>query len=519
MDRSFLKHAAVYGAGTILVQAGGFLLLPIYLRCLTQEDYGVLDVTSLLAETLGAVLLLGGFRQALFAFYQQAGDEDERRRVVSAAFLLVAVAGALGLLLLAVAGPSLAGETLSLPLVCLAAAVVLLEPFTLLPLSLIQARTESGMYVIVVFLQFLIRVALCILLVRLLRWGVAGALAASAVTGALLGLVLSARELARGVRWPGFARLGAMVAFALPLVPGGLLFFVMNQGDRFFLLHFQGKAAVGTYALGYKLAMIGRLLSVTPLYMVWSSRMYAVAAGPGAPRAFGVVFTRVLASYVLVGLGLCLFADEIIAVLGGEGWGAAAPIVAPVVLAYLLQCGATLMDAGFFIRRRTGLKLVVTVAATAVMLLLYALLIPPLGAIGAALATLGGFAALAGFTWWATQKIFVVEYEWGRLAALLALGAALWAAGRALPAGWWGLPGKAALLLAAPALAWWTGLVRENEKRHTRELLRHLWGLWRLRRKQPECSGDGTGLDTDRSREGGRTDGQHELSGWHLATR
>jgi O-antigen/teichoic acid export membrane protein len=488
MDRSFLKHAAVYGAGTILVQAGGFFLLPVYLRCLTPDDYGVLDITSLLAETLGAVLLLGGFRQALFTHYQQAGGEADRLRVVSAAYLLVAVAGVIGGLGLLAFGPYLAGETLSLGLVNLAALVVLLEPFSLLPLALLQARIESGMYVIVVIAQFLVRVALCILLVRFLRWGVAGALTASAATGALFGLALSARELSRGVLWPGLPRLKAMVAFALPLVPGGLLFFFMNQGDRFFLLHFDGKAAVGTYTLGYKLAMIGRILSVTPLYMVWSSRMYAVATTPDAPRAFGQVFTRMMAAYVLVGLGLCLFAEETVLILGGRAYAAAAPVVAPVVLAYLLQCAATLMDSGFFLRGRMGPKLVVTAAAAAVMLALYVLLIPPIGAMGAALATLGGFAALALFTYWTTQRIFLVEYEWGRLTALLALGGALAAAGHALPAGWWGVAAKGALLLAAPAVAWWTGLVSEDEKGHTRGLLRQLTRWARPARSQPERS-------------------------------
>src|SRR5438067_13479492 len=89
MDRSFLKHAAVYGLANFLVQAAGFILLPLYLRCLDESGYGVVEVVGRLAETIGTCLLFGGFRQALMTFYQQAPDEAGRRRVVSATFALV----------------------------------------------------------------------------------------------------------------------------------------------------------------------------------------------------------------------------------------------------------------------------------------------------------------------------------------------------------------------------------------------------------------------------------------------
>ena len=59
---------------------------------------------------------------------------------------------------------------------------------------------------------------------------------------------------------------------------------------------------------------------------------------------------------------------------------------------------------------------------------LYIVLIPPYGGVGAALATLGGFAFLAVCTWRVTQWIFPVRYEWPRLAAAIALTAGLWLA-------------------------------------------------------------------------------------------
>src|SRR5262249_31142827 len=58
--QAFLKHAAVYGAANLLLQAAGFVLLPLYTRCLGPRDFGVLEVLGRLGETVSACLLIGG---------------------------------------------------------------------------------------------------------------------------------------------------------------------------------------------------------------------------------------------------------------------------------------------------------------------------------------------------------------------------------------------------------------------------------------------------------------------------
>ncbi len=470
MDRSFLKHAATYGLATLLVQAGGFVLLPLYLRCLSEADNGVLELVGRLAETVGTLLLLGGFRQALFTFYQQAGEELERRRVVTTAYLLIATAALIGALIFGVLTPWLSSDEVPAWLLYLAVAGILLEPFSLLPLTLIQARIESATYTLVVVAQFVVRVGLCFVLIRLLNWGVAGALSATALVGLGFGLLLSGRELARGIAWPSWLHVREMLAFALPLLPGGLCFFVLHNGDRFVLRGWATLAEIGIYAVGYKLAMIARLTSLVPFYMVWSSRMYAVAKENDAPRIFGQVFTRVMAAYLFAGLAVCLFAQELLTLLGGARWSVAAAVVPPIVLACGLQAAATLMDAAFFLRRRTSLKLAVTVYATLAMLLCYAVFIPWLGIHGAALATVLGFAVLLITTWSATQRIFYVDYEWRRLAGLFTLAIVLLALGWGFPLSVWGIVAKSVLLLCGPLAAWLLNLVTAEEKL----LLRHL---------------------------------------------
>jgi hypothetical protein len=73
-----------------------------------------------------------------------------------------------------------------------------------------------------------------------------------------------------------------------------------------------------------------------------------------------------------------------------------------------------------------------------------------------------------------TQRLFPVPYEWGRLALLIGLTAALVAAGELLlpTDGLGGAAARTAAWLALPALLWACGFLTPGERRTLRVLLR-----------------------------------------------
>jgi O-antigen/teichoic acid export membrane protein len=492
-DRSFFRHALLYGLSSVLVQAGGVVLVPLYARCLSKADFGALEVLGRCAEMAGTLLLISGLRQGLTAFYQQSKTDQEREGVFRATMLLLlALSLAGGTLMMSLAGPVCDffrpdPAAISAGLMRLAFLAVLLEPLSLMPMALLQARVESTTFVAVTASQFVVRVALCVALTAWLPWGVTGVLTATALTAAVYGVALSLRELLRGGAWPQREQLAGLFRFALPFLPAGLCAFLLQNGDRFFLLYWHGEEEVGVYGLGYKVALAVSTFSVAPLQMVWSARMFEASEAPDAPQVFGRAFTRILAAFLLVGLGVCLFEDEAALLLGGRAYAGAARVIAPVVLAGFFLSAAMLMDAGFYVRRRTGLKLGITASAAAVILVLYAALIPPYGAMGAALATLGAFAFLAFCTWRTVRRIFPVDYEWGRVSALVALAAGLWLASRPLPPAGWAIAAKAGLWLLWPLLVWVLGLASPQEKAHVRDAVRQALAWLRGGGKQEEA--------------------------------
>jgi O-antigen/teichoic acid export membrane protein len=201
-----------------------------------------------------------------------------------------------------------------------------------------------------------------------------------------------------------------------------------------------------------------------PLLMVWGPWVYELARLPDAPAVFGRAFTRMQAVYVFAGLGLCLLVDEGIALVGGAAYAESAAVVPVLVLAYFFLTAADLMDGAFYLRRRSDLKSAAALASTALILILYALLIPRWGAAGAAWATLGGLVGHAAVTWWLSQRVFPVGHEAGRQAVMLSLAAGLWLLARPLPMSVWAVPVKLGLWGLWPLALWKLGLVRAEEK-------------------------------------------------------
>lgn len=482
----FLKHAAVYAVGDLLLMAAGFILVPLYARWLSPAEFGSLELLDRVGEVAAICLLGRGLPLATIAFTKQSTDES-RRQAVAAAFLLGLGGLGAGAGVLAVAARPLEAAlgVDNRDLLWFAVGAALLECLVTVALAANQARLESGYYVVTSVAQFVFRVVLCIVFVVGLGWGVWGIVLASLLRSGAFGVALAVREWRRGLAWPNGATVRDMLAFVVPFVPTGLCFFVLNSGDRFFLVRGAGQEAVGVYGIGYKVALLAGLFSITPLNRVWSARIYEVAETEGAAEAFGRTASRILGAYLFVGLGLSLLDHEVIHVFAGASFAAATLVVAPVVAAYGFQAASVLMEAGFYVRRQTRWKPLIAAASTVIMLALYAALIPPLGVLGAALATLVGFICHATITLSVTQRIMPVKYEYRRLLGMAGLALVLWLVSRLLEPGLPSVPIKAVLWLLWPVLLVAAGLIAPEEIQFARALLGQCLGRGRHTGEDP----------------------------------
>ena len=66
--KKLLKHSAVYGTGTVMGKLVGFIMLPIYTRFLTPEDYGTYQLLVFTSNIISMVIAVG-ISHAVLRFY------------------------------------------------------------------------------------------------------------------------------------------------------------------------------------------------------------------------------------------------------------------------------------------------------------------------------------------------------------------------------------------------------------------------------------------------------------------
>ncbi len=465
-EKSFLTHAVIYGLGAIALQAASVVLVPLYTRYLSPAEFGVLEMLNRIGEVFSICLLANGIRLAAFTFYCQGKDEQDRRTTAATVLFAPAVILLGSGLVAAVLAPSLGGlaGVHNSWLLVVAIVLVMLEGTTVVPLVLLQARMESTYYVGVTGAMFCLRIVLTVAVVAGLGWGIWGVLGASGVTSLLFGVFLTWREFRQSSFRPDLKKLREILAFCWPFLPAGLCGMVLHNGDRFFLMNYCGADEVGRYALGYKLVVAVVMLSTDPLRQVWTVRMFQAFELPDASIFVGRVCTRILAVLVFASMGLCIFDQAFIGIIASPSYHDAVRVVGPVALAYFFWCAANLMDAVFWVRRRSGLKSWILLASCAVTLSLYAGLIPRYGAMGAAYATLGGMMTHCGITFVVSQRLFRVHYESGRLCAMLGLSLALTITAECMADDVPNLVTKVILWMSFPIILWTGGIVSEEEK-------------------------------------------------------
>src|SRR3972149_18788 len=147
--RRLVSHVLVYGFGNVGNRLVGFLLIPVYSRYLTPEDYGVLALVAMFSEILFTLMNMGQ-SSALFRTYFAHDDPERRETVLSTSLWLVLTlsfpVGLLALVLSKPLGGLLTGSPAYTVWVMLGIGGIAFKTLLRLPFSVLRAREESRRY-------------------------------------------------------------------------------------------------------------------------------------------------------------------------------------------------------------------------------------------------------------------------------------------------------------------------------------------------------------------------------------
>jgi O-antigen/teichoic acid export membrane protein len=458
----------MYGLGTILAKALGFFMIPVYTHYLAPVDYGILEMLDLSMALLGMFLSLG-IAPALLRSYLAAPSQEEKRVVVSSAFIFVTVTALITLILGLVAirsvsvlifGPSIPPKYLLLSFTSFILGYIVNVPYVYF-----RALEASGTFVTIDTLSLVLQLLLNVVFVVVFQLGLSGVLVSSVICVSLQVIPLSTwlvRETGLRLRR---RPLEEMIRFGLPLIFSNLALFTLNFSDRFFLKHLQSLDVVGIYAVGYKFGFMVSYLVVQPFMVMWQSRMYIIFEKADHPEIFQQI--SVLYSLVLtyVATAIAILSPEIVHFMVNSKFSSSRDVIPIVSFAYVIWGMGYYAQLGMFLTNRTGIIGALSVAAAALNLALNYFLILHYGMLGAAWATILSFLAIAVANYRFSQKLLPLPLGIGRVAGLLSLGVSFYLISR-----WWEPASigvsvciKVFLLLLFPLVLWKLGIVSAAE--------------------------------------------------------
>lgn len=478
--RHWVHHFIVYGLGVILMNALPALMIPIYTYRVTPSIYGVLELLNRSQELL-LLIMSFGLRTALLTFYQMKKGEGERQKnVYSTAIQFLCVFGLALTGIALVCSREISQLLFHSHLYTYAVVMILVGTYFEMVFQMsvlyLQSELKSTAYVSVLVTRSIAAILLNLVLVYWLRWGLAGILLATLTHT----VVYAVATLIYVSRHTGFTcdrtLLKEMLWFGAPIVLGTFASFVLNNGDRYFLNIYSTEAAVGIYGLGYRIGMLPMTLILMPFGKIWSVTMVDISNQTDGSLELGRIATYLIAASAFSTLGISLLGPYLVRVLAQNSYWSAARLIPIVGLAYLFYSWTVVMDASFYVTKRTVYKLYIALLACVVVLLLYWLLIPKFGIMGAAWATLGGYLSFAAFTLLFAQRILRIQYEWSRIAWVMVISTALFFVGDCLPISPYvaGFFARSAFTLALPVILLLGGFATAKERRAIGDYLQSL---------------------------------------------
>ncbi len=422
--RRVFTHSFTYMLGNIAVMAAAFVSFPLWTRLLSVSDYGVF-CTVTITITFMSVFLKFGNQQAVVRYYHDYTSDEQRRRTYYSTMILGAlmIGAAVTALYVAAIG-ALYGTFLSLEwrwYLVIAGVGGLLAAMVELLLNFFRASERIGAYNAVRIIRRYGGLGLSVVFVVAFSWGIYGLfigqiLALGLTALLMLYLLFRGRVRDLGLRYfsPGFLR--EAVSYGFPLIWLELSNNMLAISDRYVILFFHGTHDVALYSAGYNVTQYGLELLYRPLWLAVVPIYLRIHKNEGREETEKFL-SRTLKYYLMAAIpmvfGLGYMGSELLGILATPEYRSAYSVIPVISLSYLFFGTFSILSAGIHIQKKTRILMYASLTSATVNMGLNLLLVPSMGIMGAAVATLISYVLLIGIVGYYAGRFITIRVPIG----------------------------------------------------------------------------------------------------------
>lgn len=410
--KEFAKGSGILVASNIVLKAIQFFLLPLYTEYLSPSELGISDTITSFTSFLFPLLVMA-FDSAFSAFFYEEDGKEYTNRVFNTVFFFLLIQGIIPIIMTFGSGiisRILFGTSEYSTGVMVALLSVSTNLWYLSFALLTRMENRMRTFALINIFSSTTMIFLNILFVSVLKWGYMALLTSSCIVNALqiiLYLATCKVTIRRSyIDKPLFKK---MFKYAVPLIPMTVSTWILNMSDRYMLLYFSGEAEVGIYGIG------GRFITVLSVVISGISTAYTSFAfkshrDENAKEMFSDVVNILFVFLAGICTTVALFGKEIIHIMTSSEYHSSYLLLPPMMFSQLAYALYTFTGYGIAFKKKPQYYFYSVTAGAVVNVILNVLLLPEMGAVGAALTTLIGTVLMLGISYYYSNKLYPCNY-------------------------------------------------------------------------------------------------------------
>ena len=422
------KDTAIYGISTMVGRFLNFLLVPFYTHVFSSGSYGIISNVYATIGILNILFLYGMDASYLrYAAKIEIGDERDN---FSTPFLLVLFTSIFfSIVILLLRFPIL--NVLEIPhafvnLIYFTTPILFIDALSAIPFIKLRIERKAKKFAAFKIINILVNVFLNLFLILKLHWGIEAVLISN-VIASLTSFVLLLPTISERLKFKLNRNLiKRLLKFGLPYFPAGLASMLVQGIDRPILSHLTDLSTVGIYNACYKLGIF-MMLFVNMFQFAWQPFFLQNADEKNAKELFSKVLTYFTLAGSIVLVFLSLFINDIVTVkilgrsLIASSYWSGLSIVPVILLGYLFNGIYVVFTAGIYIKEKSIYVPFITGLGALINIAVNFALIPSMGMMGAAFATLASYIVIALGFFIVTQRFYKINYEYWKITKIFFL--------------------------------------------------------------------------------------------------
>ena len=413
--KNLLSNTLILGIGVFASKFLVFLMMPLYTGILSPEEYSLADLISQTANLLMPLACIG-IIDGVFRF--TLDSDRDKRHVLSSG---------LGVMLLSTVVMAMLWTPIMFfdRYVAYVGAIVVAYVFAANVHSLfaqyIRAQNKTRLFALQGILNTALVIGFNVLMLVKFNMGVVGYVLSVVFADVTVSIfLLFAGKLYKDIR-PEFCdgkTVKELLKYSIPMIPATIFWWITSVSDRYMVTWFSGAAENGLYTAAYK---IPTMLALVSNVFIEAWQYSAVSEKEERERFFGKVFEYYQSIIFLASGAMIAMSQIFIIVLCADSYYDAWRFIPVLMISAVFSGFTAFFGSVYLVKKKSVLTLITSMTGAIVNIVFNLILIPYLGAQGAAIATALSYAAVAVIRAINTRKFVRFSLHGVRMALNIAI--------------------------------------------------------------------------------------------------